>query len=310
MVNGVQECRPFLVPDRFRYMTVLSSLAVLERRGPEGPEAPVVVDSPHSGEVSPPDFRHAISPERLRMTADAYVDELFSSAPALGATFLRALFPRTYIDPNRSVDDIDIGMLDGTWPDPIAPGPKVRQGIGLVASRDLYGPIYRRSLSVQEVRERIENYYQPYHRALSGAIDRAWSRHGFVLHLNCHSMRTQWTGRVGGRSTVMDMCVGDQDGDCASREARDLVVDVLAGQGYRVAVNSPYKGMELVRRYSAPEAGRHSIQLEISRGLYMNENLVEKHEGFGQLRSNMGKLVEALCVYARTKTGIGSAAAE
>ena len=96
--------------------------------------APVVVDSPHSGEVSPADFGHAISEERLRVTVDAYVDELFNSAPDLGATFLKALFPRTYIDPNRSLQDIDEAMLDRPWPARLHPSPKVKQGIycGLV----------------------------------------------------------------------------------------------------------------------------------------------------------------------------------
>ncbi len=269
-----------------------------------GEPVPVVIDSPHSGESSPPDFGHAISPERLRMTVDAYVDRLFGRAPEWGATFLRALFPRTYIDPNRGLDDIDNGMLDRPWPRAIDPSAKVKQGIGLVASRDLYGRIYRRNLSVEEVQRRIDRYYRPYHDALAGALDASWRRFGMVWHLNCHSMRSFSGGRVpGAGGGAVDICIGDRDGECADREVRDLVVDALRGMGYRVAVNTPYRGVELVQRYSDPGRGRHSIQIELSRALYMDENLVATHAGFAELKTNLTRLVQIVCQEARDKVG-------
>jgi len=82
---------------------------VLERLDPERPIAPVVFDSPHSGNTYPDDFGNCIDHIHLRRTEDAFIDELFGDAPAMGATLLRALFPRSYVDPNRSPDDIDPG---------------------------------------------------------------------------------------------------------------------------------------------------------------------------------------------------------
>ena len=271
---------------------------------------PVVIDSPHSGECSPPDFGHAISAERLRMTADAYVDELFGHAPESGATFLRALFPRTYIDPNRALDDVDEAMLDRPWPHAITPSPKVKQGIGLVASRDLYGPIYRRNLSVEEIQRRIDDYYRPYHTALAGALDDAWLKFGMFWHLNCLSMRSFAGGRAPGGGGAVDVCIGDRDGECADREFRDLVVDTFRDLGYRVAVNSPYRGVELVQRYSDPGRGRHSIQIELSRALYMDENLVEPHAGFAELQAKLRQLVQTVCQEARNKAGASREAAD
>ena len=35
-----------------------------------------------------------------------------------------------------------------------------------------------------------------------------------------------------------------------------------------------------MRRYSDPLHGRHSLQIEINRGLYMDEASITRHEGF------------------------------
>ena len=107
---------------------------VLERLDPEGHLAPVVFDSPHSGSIYPDDFGHCIDRIHLRRTEDAFIDELFADAPGKGATLLRALFPRSYVDPNRSPDDIDPSMLRGTWPYAANPGEKAKLGIGLIPS--------------------------------------------------------------------------------------------------------------------------------------------------------------------------------
>ena len=175
---------------------------------------------------------------------------------------------------------------------------------------DLYGPIYRRNLSVEEIQRRIDDYYRPYHTALAGALDDAWLKFGMFWHLNCHSMRSFAGGRAPGGGGAVDVCIGDRDGECADREFRDLVVDTFRDLGYRVAVNSPYRGVELVQRYSDPGRGRHSIQIELSRALYMDENLVEPHAGFAELQAKLRQLVQTVCQEARNKAGASREAAD
>src|SRR5262249_33301128 len=84
---------------------------VLWRRAPHGGRLPLVLDSPHSGSVYPDDFGFCCPLPVLRRAEDAFVDELYEAAPALGATLIGALFPRSYLDPNRAPDDLDPGML-------------------------------------------------------------------------------------------------------------------------------------------------------------------------------------------------------
>jgi N-formylglutamate deformylase len=61
-----------------------------------------------------------------------------------------------------------------------------------------------------------------------------------------------------------------------------------------VWLNHPYKGVELVRRYSQPEQHRHSLQLEINRKLYMDERTLALHDGFHTLKSHLQGLVQLL----------------
>src|SRR5215813_8497036 len=105
---------------------------VLWRRDPQAEEVPLVFDSPHSGSSYPDDFRFSCPLNVLRAAEDTYVDELYASAPQLGATLIGALFPRSYLDPNRAVDDLDVALIDGPWPMPLAPSHRTRAGLGLV----------------------------------------------------------------------------------------------------------------------------------------------------------------------------------
>ena len=60
--------------------------------------------------------------------------------------------------------------------------------------------------------------------------------------------------------------------------------------GYAVAINDPYKGVELVRKHGRPAERRHSLQIEINRRLYMNEATLEKSSGFAALQADLARL--------------------
>lgn len=273
---------------------------VLERHDPTCAIAPVVLDSPHSGSQYPGDFGAALPLARLRAGEDAFVDELFGAAPAHGATLLRALFPRTYIDPNRSPDDVDESLLDGPWPAGARPGPKTALGIGLIPKRQPGGLVYDRRLTVREAERRLEHYYHPYHAELAAAIDARHADFGTVWHLDCHSMpalSTEVSPEGPGRRRP-DFCLGDRDGETCEPAFTRHVAEKLAGLGYSVTINDPYKGVELIRRHADPARGRHSLQIEINRGLYMDERAIVRGPGFVDLRADLERLVASVCAYA------------
>ncbi|MDP3135677.1 MAG: N-formylglutamate amidohydrolase [Burkholderiaceae bacterium] len=258
---------------------------------------PLVLDSPHSGTTYPDDFRHALDLPILRQAEDTHVEKLYAFAPGLGAAWIEAHFPRSYLDANRDTTELDTGLLNAPWPEPVTGGGKVRLGKGLIwRVTDDGASIYDRLLSVQEVRDRIANCWAPYHAAVAAAIDAAHARHGYSIHINCHSMpavaashATDFPGLV-----HADFVVGNRDGTTASPALAALVADHLKGRGYDVSLNHPYKGVELVRRHGDPARHRHSLQIEINRKLYMDERTLVLNEGFGPLQAELRILLQTV----------------
>ncbi|MDB5944509.1 MAG: N-formylglutamate amidohydrolase [Ramlibacter sp.] len=263
--------------------------------------AAVVLDSPHSGVAYPDDFGHCCDFGLLRTAEDTHVEKLYDFAPALGVAWIEAIFPRSYLDANRNLTEIDATLLDEPWADAIetdaATRSKVRLGKGLVwRCTDGGVPIYDRKLTVAEVRKRIETCWKPYHQAVAEAIDAAHARHGYSIHVNCHSMpavasqfATAFPGLV-----HADFVIGDRDGTTAEPLVSRRICDFLCTLGYSVDYNHPYKGVELVRRYGNPAQDRHSVQLEINRRLYMDETTMQTTEGFDKLRTDLRSLVSML----------------
>lgn len=262
--------------------------------------APLVLDSPHSGREYPGDFGYAAPFEALRRTEDAYVDRLFEDAARLGAGLLSALFPRSYVDPNRHETEIDPLLLADPWPGEIRPSERAEKGLGVV--RRLVGPrlaVYDRLLPSVEIQARLEGYHRPYHDKLQAMLDATHARFGQVWHLNCHSMKAMGRGRQGTPAPIReDFVLGDLDGESCDPAFRDLVAGELRAMGYSVAINAPFRGAELVTRHGMPDQGRHSLQIEINRRLYLDEMSVMTHGGFERLKSDLDRLVARIVDFA------------
>ena len=263
--------------------------------------AAVVLDSPHSGVSYPDDFGHCCDFDLLRTAEDTHVEKLYDFAPALDVAWIEALFPRSYLDPNRNVTEIDVLLFDEPWPDPIetdlATLAKVNLGKGLIwRCTDNGAPLYDRKLTVAEVRSRIATCWKPYHQAVASAIDAAHARHGYSIHINCHSMPAVASEFATGFPGMVhaDFVVGDRDGTTADPRLSQRLCELLRSLGYGVEYNHPYKGVELVRRYGDPAGNRHSIQVEVNRRLYMDEATLEPTAGFDKLRADLKAMVTML----------------
>ncbi len=257
----------------------------------------LVLDSPHSGFAMPADFGSIRTADELRDGEDCYIDELWLPAVARGVPLLAAQFPRTYLDPNRHAADIDADLLDAPWPGDVQPSGKAAIGKALLwRTLDDGRPIYDRRLSVAEVRGRIERCHRPYHDALRALLDAAHARFGVVHHINCHSMNavSGAMGEGGAGVARADIVLGDRDGTSCAPEFTAFVRERLADFGYEVKVNDPFKGVELVRAYANPAAGRHSLQLEVNKRLYMDGSSRRKSAGFEPLQAHLMQLVDAI----------------
>ncbi|MXQ12776.1 N-formylglutamate amidohydrolase [Microvirga makkahensis] len=256
---------------------------------PAAQTIPFVFNAPHAGAVYPASFLAAsrLDAVALRRSEDAYVDELFASMTGLGAPLLAARFPRAYLDLNREPYELDSRMFEGRLP-PFANtrSMRVAGGLGTIPRIVADGQeIYHSRLSVDEALHRIEWLYKPYHRALRQLVRRTGDLFGHVILIDCHSMPSSSVHRDDG--TRADIVLGDRYGTSCASPLIDLVEAALKGRGYTVVRNKPYAGGFITEHYGEPALGRHALQVEINRALYMEERSMAKKPGFTVLAEDL-----------------------
>jgi len=258
-----------------------------------GQEAvPLVMASPHSGKDYPAEFLAAsrLDPLTLRRSEDSYVDEIFVGALELGAPLLRARFPRAFLDPNREPFELDPAMFEDLLPNFVnSHSPRVRVGLGTIARVVASGEeIYARKLKFSEAESRIERLYRPYHRALNQLLNAARERFGFAMLLDCHSMPSAvGSPERGTRQGRADIVLGDCHGTSCHPAITETAQRRLNDKGYSVARNAPYAGGYTTAHYGRPDEGSHCLQIEINRGLYMDERSFARKPFLARLVEDM-----------------------
>ncbi|GGO11540.1 N-formylglutamate amidohydrolase [Iodidimonas muriae] len=266
-----------------------------------GGMGPFLCSSPHSGRYYPVAFKRAsqLDGTMLRRSEDCYVDELFAHAPSYGVPLLKAVYPRAYVDLNRLETELDPLLIrDPLPPYATSESERVMAGLGTIARVVAVGvPIYSCPLSLDEVMARIAHIYRPYHQALNHLLTKAQAHFGWCALIDCHSMPShivRTTVDMPDKSWDADIVLGDRFGTSCDQRLTDRAEELLTRLGYKVVRNTPYAGGHCTRHYGAPENGRHALQVEINRALYMNEQSLEKTAGFSTLRRDMGRLIKGL----------------
>ena len=262
---------------------------------PSVPPNPLVLSSPHSGRHYPEAMlaRTRVTADALRALDDGPVDELVARGCASGATLIAATYPRAVVDLNRGAGELDAEALA----DPCAklglrPTAKARAGLGVVPTRLMGEPIYRDRLSAEELRQRLDLAYEPYHRRLDALAAERRQRFGASLVLDCHSMPTMPPLLRAERP--IDVALGDRFGRSCHPRLLEVAERLLATAGLRVARNRPYAGGHITEAHGRPAEGRHALQLEVRRSLFMHEGTHERHGGFAALQELLGELARAL----------------
>ena len=267
-----------------------------EVRGAPGQTFPFILNSPHSGRHYPERFLAMSRLDRntIRRSEDSFVDELFAGAMALGAPMLAAHFPRAYLDVNREPWELDPRMFAEPVPHFCnIRSPRVAGGLGTVPRIVGEGQdIYFGRLPLREAIARIDGIYKPYHEKLKRLLTATHARFGYAVLIDCHSMPAGI--RVGETRVRPDFIIGDRFGTSAAAPLTDCAIATLTAMGYRVVHNKPYAGGFITEHYGRPAKGLHAIQVEVNRGLYMNERTFEKSDGFVTLANNITALVARL----------------
>jgi N-formylglutamate deformylase len=239
----------------------------------------------------------------LRRCEDTHVEKLWAAVPQVGGTLIHASFPRSYLDTNRTAFDIDVSMLADNWPGQVQPTKRCLElGNGLVFSKTTtLQNIYDRKLSSAEVQHRIDTCWQPYRQALTAALDQAKQTHYQRWHLNLHSMPSNAYERLGlpKGKVLADVVLGDLHGAACGAEFTAVVADAFKQRGYTVSLNDPYSGMDLIQKHGNPALREHSLQIELNRALYLNEQTREPLPKFDKVQADISSLLTDVASYIR-----------
>jgi N-formylglutamate amidohydrolase len=251
---------------------------------------PFVFASGHSGQIYP----HGLIAESrldaltLRRSEDAFVDQLFAGVADLGAPLIAARFPRAYCDVNRAMSELDAGMFDAPLEmevDP--PSPRVVAGLGVIPRIVRDGAeIYARKLSPREAEFRLSRLYRPYHAALSTLAEETCKRFGMAVVVDCHSMPSALL--------APDIILGDRYGASAPPLLTGWVENAFVGGRFSIARNAPYAGGYTTMRYGRGSSGLFGLQIEINRGLYLDEDRIQRKPGFEALKKRLTDVLTKL----------------
>lgn len=268
---------------------------------PARQETSVIFASPHSGRDYPADFLAASPLDilQLRSSEDAYVDRLIARAPLCGAPLLCALTPRAYIDLNRAADELDPAVITGI--ERIAHNPRISSGLGVIPRVVSGGrAIHSGKITLEAAQHRLTQHWQPYHAALGGLVEDTCAAFGEAILIDCHSMPHEAIAthsRPG--QPRPEIVLGDRFGAAAGREVVDQVEAAFVSAGFHVVRNSPFAGAYIAQHYGRPLARKHVVQIEIDRGLYLDEARVEPGPDFAGFAVRFNRVVAAIARIGR-----------
>ncbi len=273
---------------------------------------PFVFNSPHSGRNYTREFvgQSRLNELGIRRSEDHFADELFAAGIDLGAPMLKAHFPRAFLDVNREPYELDNRMFDGKLPPHVnSRSPRVAGGLGTIpriVAENM--EIYKTRLPVEEALDRIENIYKPYHACLRRLIAQTHVKFGQTILIDCHTMPGNI--RIPCSHERPDFIIGDRYGTSASSYISQAAIEILRDLGFTVARNKPYAGGFITEHYGRPARNLHALQVEVSRGLYVNEKTLEKKPHFDELATLIGIFLDRLIDSIDYEDGLGALAAE
>ena len=254
-------------------------------------EGAVVLGLPHSGTWLPTDVHQRLNATgRMLADTDWHAHRLYGGLLA-GATTVRATFHRYLIDANRSADDASLYPGQNTT--------------GLCPLIDFDGqPIWRagEAPDPDEMTVRIADYHAPYHAALVAELERVRARHGVVILVDCHSIRSHIPFLFEG--TLPDLNIGTNDGASCDPTLEASVLHLCrAADGYSYVVNGRFKGGWTTRHYGRPSLHMHALQIELAQSTYLAAEAPPwawDAERADRLREQLGQILETLADLAPT----------
>lgn len=223
--------------------------------------SPLLISIPHAGTQLPPDILQRLTPQARELPdTDWYVHQLYAFARNLGACVIKANFSRYVVDLNRAPDSSALYVSDPT--SPVCPTATF-DGQPLYARGDVPGD--------DEIRARVETYWQPYHGRIVEELARIKAEHPIALLWDAHSIASEIPGLFAGQLPEFNLGTRD-DASCPREIAEALLSTVQAGGRFSAVLNGRFKGGYITKQYGKPAESVYALQLELSQRAYMSES--------------------------------------
>ena len=236
------------------------------------PQNPVLITIPHSGDFYPDIFLEQIKLDlsKIRKIEDFKSDEIIKFINEDAADILIAKCSRAVLDLNRSRKALDNNMFKEIilHSDPHEKK-MLSYGLGVLPKLIQNENIFKSKLTTYYGNHILETFYDPFHLSIQTQIEALLSKFGVCYHFDLHSMPQR---AVKNMKKIPDIVLGDNFRKSCSLELINYIKDQFEKHGLIVSINQPYAGGFITRNYGNPSKGIETIQIEVNRSLYMDEN--------------------------------------
>lgn len=220
---------------------------------------PILLGQPHGGTSVPESLFDRLNARgQVLADTDWHISRLYDGLLD-EVSVVKARFHRYVIDANRDPEGASLYPGQNTT--------------GLCPEIDFDGQgIWRegQAPSADDILARRDEFHAPYHAALADQMARIKARHGVVILLDCHSIRSFVPFLFDGRLPVFS--IGTNLGLTCAPEIEAATEAVChKAAGFDHVLNGRFKGGWTTRHYGRPQMGEHAIQMELAQRAYMDE---------------------------------------
>jgi N-formylglutamate amidohydrolase len=238
----------------------------------KNPDNPILITVPHAGNIYPDLFikNLKINLCEVRRIEDYQSNKILDQIDEQMADIIIAQCSRAVVDLNRSRNAIDHSMFTQVFEhEPVSEKQMIKYGLGVFPNKIFGKTILKSPLPFSYAIHMLEHYYDPFHKSLNKQIMYLNNTFGFCYHIDLHTMPSKALLNF---KKEPDIVLGDNFGKSCSIELISYFQNVFQESGFTVEVNNPYAGGFITRNYGNPSKGVHTIQIEINRKIYMDEN--------------------------------------
>ena len=252
--------------------------------------APLLVSMPHTGVHIPPEIATGMTDAALKLPdTDWHIEQLYDFLEPLGVSVLCATHSRYVIDLNRPLDGAD--LYPGQDTTALCP-------VDTFHNELLYQP--GRAPVQAAITARSAEYWTPYHAKLAEELQRIRDAHGIAMLWDAHSICSVLPRFFEGR--LPDLNLGTASGaSCDAELARQLFAVAQSAPGCSAALNGRFKGGYITRHYGQPTRNIHSVQLELSQRVYMQEQFPYRFDAAlaNRVRPSLQRFIDVMLEWAR-----------